>query len=147
MAALIQPPTPGEGQAFWLTPGYHHKGFLPTHDAMMMSFNLRQHMFDDRVQVDMRPFYGQNWVSTNGYGGAEIGFNLSRTGAAQPWGRIAVRYVEGDQDLMDQGHGIDMHAELFFDDHLSLHAGVRENEESQLGNYAMLRWKLAEFGP
>ncbi len=143
---FLQPPSPGARQAFWMTPDYHHKGFLPIDDAMVMKFNFRQHAFSDRVQLDFSPFYGQNLMSLNGYGGAEIGINLNRSGAKEPWGRIAVRYTQGDQDLMDQGHGIDMHAELRFTDRLSLNAGVRENEETQLGNYVLLRWHITDFG-
>lgn len=146
VSSLMTPPSPQATQALWFSPGYHHKGVLPFHDAMVLSLNLRERLWDNRLQFDVKPFYGQNWVSTSGYGGAEIGIGLGHSGSGQPWGRIALRYTDGDSALMDRGRGFDMHAEVQFNEHLSLHAGMHGEEDSQLGNYVLLRWKVADFG-
>jgi hypothetical protein len=150
--AMMQSPGPEQTEAMWLSPDYHHKGFLPFHDAMVMGFGMRHAVMNDRIQVEVKPFYGQSWHSFSGYGGAEISVNLRGFGigsdSGQPWGKIAVRYIEGNPDMLDHGHGTDLHAELRFTPHLALHAGVREDGDSGgLGNYAILRWQLAEFGP
>ncbi len=144
LSSLLRTPSVHESQAFWVTPGYHHKGFLPFHDVMLMSFNLREHFLDDRLQFDLRPFYGQNWLSANGYGGAQLSVNLGKSGAA-PWGSLALRYSDGASNLMDTSRGFDMTAALRFDEHLSLNAGVNGERDTELGNYVMLRWR-AEFG-
>jgi hypothetical protein len=114
---------------------------------MMTGLTFRERALDDRMQFDFHPFYGQNWVSLNGYGGAELGIGLTHGGEAQPWGRIALRYTDGASYLMDRSSGFDMNAELRFDTHLSLISGVRGDGTSDLGNYAIMRWKLMEFGP
>lgn len=147
ISMLMQAPPENAGQAMWLTPGYHHKGFLPFHDAMMTGMDMRQRVFDNRLQFDLKPYYGQNWTSLNGYGGAALGIGLTHPGEAQPWGRVSMGYIEGASELMDNGRGYDMHAELRFDDSWSFHAGVRNENTSDLGNYAIMRWKLMSFGP
>jgi hypothetical protein len=146
LSGLMQPPSSEAGQAMWLSPGYHHMGFLPFHDAMMMGVNLRQHLFDNRVHLDLHPFYGQNWVSLNGYGGAEMGIGLAHGDTGQVWGRIALRYTDGASNLMDNGRGFDMSAQLRLSDHLNLTAGVNSDQNTDLGNYVLLRWKLVQFG-
>ncbi len=143
---LMQAPSAEMAEGFWVMPDYHHKGFLPFNDAMQMNFNLRHSFFDRRLQVEGGPFYAQNWMSLNGYEGAEIALNLRDPVTHESKGRFSIRYTEGDQDLMDHGQGIDLHAEYHFNEQLSLHGGIRENEETQLGNYVMLRWKLTDFG-
>ncbi len=142
MTYLMRPPMPGESEAAWLSPDYHHKGFLPVNDAMIMGANLRHRILDDTLQFDLHPFYGQNWHSSDGYWGTELALNLRSSSGAQPWGKIALRYSNGDQALMDRGRGFDMHSELKFDESLSLNAGIRESENTELGNYVLLRWKL-----
>lgn len=146
VAAMIGAPDPAQREAMWLTPDYHHMGFLPTHDAMVFGIGMRHTMLDDRVQVQIRPFFGQNWHGPENYGGSELSVNLS-TRDGKPWGKIAVRYTEGDPDMLDHGHGTDLHAELRFNDHLALHAGVRQGDDASLGNYVLLRWRLTELSP
>lgn len=146
LSALMQVPNENEAQAFWIAPDYHHKGFLPFHDAMITEMNFRERAFDDRVQFDLRPFYGQNWVSLNGYGGAELGVGLTHKGDTQPWGRIGFCFINGASDLMDNNRGFDMNAELRFNEHLALTAGIHGTENSDLGNYVLLRWKVIGFG-
>jgi hypothetical protein len=145
MAAMMQPPTPQQAEAMWLSPDYHHMGFLPAHDAMVMGVGAR-HTVWGGTQLEVRPFYGQNWHSLEGYGGSEAAINLGGANVGHPWGKIAVRYIEGSSDMLDHGHGTDMHAEVHFNQQLALHAGVRQSDNSELGNYVLLRWQLAELG-
>ncbi|MDX2027905.1 MAG: hypothetical protein SFW62_04660 [Alphaproteobacteria bacterium] len=147
VSSWMQSPSVDEAQAVWLSPEYRHKGFLPLHDSLIAGVNFRHRAWSERVQFDVRPFYGQNWLSTNGHWGVELGIGLRRLEASEPWGRVVVRYNDGDPALMDNGRGIDMHTEIKFDPNLTLHAGVRNNETSDLGNYVLLRWKLTDFGP
>jgi hypothetical protein len=146
LADVMQPPA-NDAQGMWLTPGYHHMGFLPFHDVMMAGMDLRRHMFGGGMHFDFKPYYGQNWTSLNGYGGARFDVALLRAGESQPWGRIGLGYTEGASYLMDRGHGFDLHAVLRFTDNLNLRAGVRDSQSSSdIGNYAIMRWKLLEFG-
>lgn len=153
LSSFLQPvqnafhaPSVDAPEALWITPTYHHKGFLPVNDAMIMGFHMRHSLSDsvlgNTLQYDMHPFYGQNWRSTDNYWGTEVAFNLRTKTSPMPWGKIALRFSSGDTDLMDHGHGFDMHSELNFDKHLSLNAGIRENGNSAAGNYVMLRWKI-----
>lgn len=144
--SALHEPSVDAPQALWITPAYHHKGFLPVNDAMIMGFHVRHSLENDfaghNLQFDVHPFYGQNWRSTDNYWGTEVAFNLRAKDAVQPWGKIALRFTNGDTELMDHGHGFDMHSQLNFDEHLSLNAGIRENGNSAAGNYVMMRWKL-----
>jgi hypothetical protein len=146
IAAMVETPSSTQKEAMWLMPSYHHMGFLPAHDAMVLGFGMRHTMMENRVQVEVRPFFGQNWHGAENYGGSEVAINLNSSDG-HPWGKIAVRYVEGDADMLDHGHGTDLHAELRFNDHLALHAGVRQSDNENLGNYVLLRWRLTEFAP
>ncbi|HEU0117470.1 MAG TPA: hypothetical protein VFR09_02450 [Alphaproteobacteria bacterium] len=141
----LVPAAPETPEAMWLSPGYHHKGFFPLDDALVMGVNYRHRLFEDGLQLDVHPFYGQNWHNTNGYYGSEIGLGLRDQKDGHEWGRIALRYNNGDESLMDETRGFDMHGELNFDQHLSLNAGLRESEDSDYGNYIVLRWKLGGF--
>lgn len=141
---LMGPALTEEEQSLWLSSQYHHKGFLPTHDAVMMGFAMHNHVWRD-VQFDIHPFYGQNWMGATGYWGTEMAMDIGAgsVGAQQkPWGKIALRYSNGDHELMDSNHGFDMHGEVNFTENIGLNAGVRENNSSELGNYIMVRWKL-----
>ena len=121
---LIQPlsslaPSPGleDAEGMWFSPDYHHRGFLPINDAMIMGVNLRQRSFQNLLQFDVHPFMGQNWHSSDNYWGSEFAVSL-HDGNPQPWGKVVLRYNNGDNELMDQNRGFDMHGELNFDDRL-----------------------------
>ena len=146
---IMRPPSDSTDSAIWVTPGYHHKGFIPTHDAMVLGFNTRNRVMNGTVQLDTHPFVGQNWHSSESYWGVESTLALAQPTTkpnGKPWGKISLRYLNGDRALMDHDRGFDMHTELRFDDHISLHAGVREDIGSGVGNYVMLRWQLTELG-
>ena len=149
VANMMHAPDDEVGQANWVTPGYNHKGFLPNHDAMVLAFNSRHRMMNDFLQFDVKPFYGQNWHKSENYYGMETSINIGQRGNddhARPWGKISFRYAAGEDDLIDRGHGIIMRTEINFNEHLSLHAGVRESDAGTSGNYVLMRWKLAELG-
>jgi hypothetical protein len=143
VAALMEAPGPGEDGGIWLTPGYHHvSGMMPFDDALTMGFNYRYGFLGDRVKFNIHPFYGQNWVSPQGFWGTEMTLGLGPD-AEHSWGKISMRYDNGTPDLMgDNERGYEMGGELAFTDKLSLAAGVREDNQTDLGDYALLRWKL-----
>jgi hypothetical protein len=140
--SMLQMPSLTEPEALWLTPDYHHKGFLPFNDAMIMGVSLRRSLLEGHVQMDFHPYYGQNWISTRGYYGQEIALNVSEKMGPIQGGKIAINYIVDDSNLSDHGHGINLHGDLKFSDTVGLQAGVRENDNAQLGNYVMVKWTL-----
>lgn len=143
--SLITSPDESDTEALWLSPGYHHAhGMLPFDDAVTVGFNYRNALTDTGVKLDIHPFYAQSWDSADGYWGVETALGFVSDNGRQ-WGKIAVRFDKGSSSLMDQQHGLDMHADFSFDDHLTLTAGAQQNEDSDLGNYVLLKWKM-EFG-
>ncbi|HUY68158.1 MAG TPA: hypothetical protein VMV79_02530 [Alphaproteobacteria bacterium] len=145
MQSLMHGPDPRAAEAMWLAPGYHHRGFLPFNDAITMGVGYRDAFFGNRLKIDLRPFYGQNWVSPRGFWGTEITLGIGPD-AKRSWGKVVMRYDNGAPGLMGNSErGFTMGTELSFTDHLSLDAGVRGGEETQLGNYAMLRWRVADL--
>ena len=143
-AGLMHAPATDQAQALWLTPGYHHKGFLPLNDAVTLGANLRHSFWDKAVQVNLHPFYGQNWTNSDSYWGSEftLSFGEPKNPTLLGFGKISLRYDNGQSAIMDHGRGFDMHSELSFDEHFSLNGGVRKNEDASLGNYLLLRWVL-----
>lgn len=127
---------------------YHHRnGILPTRDAMLLGSHTRQSFLDNYMRFDFHPYFGQNYFSARHYYGAEAKLDLARptgtTSSAKPWGTVSIGYTNGDDRLMDHGHGIDMHTEVYFNDHLSLNSGVRQSDTSGSGNYVLLQWKIS----
>ena len=147
MFSLIRPPEENDVESFWLTPSYRHMhGMMPFDDAVIFGFNYRNTgLFDDRVRFKIHPYYAQNWHSTESYWGTEVALGFGPS-AGRSWGTIVMRYDNGSSDLMGHGRGFDMHADFAFDEHLSLTAGEQQNEEGDLGNYVLLRWRLVGFG-
>jgi hypothetical protein len=147
VSSLMRYSTPAAENGAWFEPDYHHKGFLPIHDALVMGLGARQNLFDDRVRFEMQPYYGQNWLRPEGYVGSEFSVSLARGTAGDTmqnsYGKIAIGFINGDSQVLDSGHGFDMHGELNLLDNLAFHAGVRENEDTASGSYALLRWKLS----
>jgi hypothetical protein len=144
--SLISPSDENGAEALWFVPGYHHmSGMLPFDDALTFGFKYHTSFLDSRVKFGMHPFVAQSWLGSQDYWGTEMALDIGPA-ASHSWGKIVLRYDNGDSNLMDHGRGIDMHADLLFDRHLSLTAGAQQNEPSDLGNYVMLRWRLAEFG-
>jgi hypothetical protein len=142
----MQEPDAAETEALWFSPGYHHmKGVMPFDDALTMGFNYRSGFLGDRVKLNVHPFYGQNWMSPQGFWGTEVALALGPD-ATRSWGKIVMRYDNGAPNLMGNNErGFEMGAELSFSPQLSLNAGVREDEQTQLGNYILLRWHLTNF--
>jgi hypothetical protein len=141
--SLMQPPDNDLGEALWVSPGYHHlHGMLPFDDALMMGFTYRDTVMNKNARFDVHPFYAQSWHCMEGYWGIETTLALFPS-EEHPWGTIALRYDNGNTDLMDRNHGFDMRADLHFDRRLSLTAGAQQNEASDLGDYVLLRWRMS----
>lgn len=139
------PSSETDGQTLLLPPQYHHKGFLPTHDALMIGVSSHNAAMDNAVQFGIHPFCGQNWMGQTGYWGTEIEMGFGGDPghpADRPWGKIALRYTNGDHMLMDNNRGYDVHSEINLAENVSLNSGIRQNDSSIFGNYVLLRWKL-----
>ena len=141
--SLMHPAEEDDAESAWLTPGYHHEhGMLPFDDAVMFGFNYRNLAFDNHLKFTVHPFYAQSWNSGEGFWGTEFSLGLG-PGDGRSWGTIVLRYNNGDTDIMDNNtHGFNLHADLKFDEGWSFAAGAQSNEEGDLGNYAMIRWKI-----
>jgi hypothetical protein len=143
--SLMHPADETIPEALWLSPGYHHThGMLPFKDAVTFGVNYRNLLLDDRVKMSIHPFYAQSWHGTDDYWGVETALGMG-PGAGKPWGTIVVRYTNGNENLMDQGHGIDMRANLAFSEHVDFTAGAQQSDRGDIGNYALIKWH-AEFG-
>lgn len=153
---LVDQPTAHDLSGAWITPNYHHKGFLPTHDALKLGLTAREHFADHFVRVEAYPFVGENWVRGGGIYGATLAVNFGQTpivpknklqAAASHfrdeggWGRISMGFVGGQSDLTDHGKGFDLHGEVRFTEQLTLHTGVRDNGDNT-ANYILLHWGL-----
>lgn len=150
IASLMHSPDESAAQAIWVSAGYHHKGFLPTHDALIINFNTRHRSIGSNLEFSTKPFIGQNWHSAENYWGIETTLNIGQhakkgTTNDHMHGKIVMRYTNGSSELMNNDRGLDMHAEFDFTNHLSLQAGIRSGSSSDNNNYVMMRWKLAEF--
>jgi hypothetical protein len=141
--ALAEPEESGISIPMQLGANYHHKGFLPTHDAMIMGVGFDQKMLDDKLQFTARPFYGQSWHSLRHYLGGEIALDIAQHPDGLPWGKIAVGYIKGDSSLTDHGTGIDLHGDIDLTNNWKFTSGVRQDSVTGDSNYVMLRWKLS----
>lgn len=121
---------------------FHHKGFLPTHDAAVMGIGLGQNAFDNKLQFTAHPFYGQNWRSLQGYWGGEMAMNIAQREDGMPWGKIVLGYVQGNDALVDNGRGMDLHGDVDLTEGWKFTSGLRQNSVDGNSNYVMLRWKM-----
>lgn len=126
---------------------YHHRrGVLPTHDAAVLGAHMKQHFLDHYMQLDLHPYFGQNWFSQKNYYGADFTIDLiepeNKSKDSRPWGKFVISYTNGDDDLLDHGRGIDMHGELRFDEHTTLNTGMRQSDTSGASDYVLLQWKM-----
>jgi len=124
---------------------YHHKGFLPTHDAMMMGVGAGQNILDNKLQFTARPYIGQSWDSLRHYWGTEVAMTVAQHSDGLPWGKIAVGYVGGDEALTDHGRGMDLHGDVDLTHGFTFTSGMRQNSISGDANYVLVKWKLT-FG-
>jgi hypothetical protein len=151
LADLMHPPLPVENQneSSWLaSPAYHHRrGILPTHDAAVLGAHMKQSLFGNYMQLDLHPYYGQNWFSQKNYYGADFSIDLAEPAnhseTSRPWGKFVIGYTNGDDQLMDHGRGLDMHGELRFNDHLTLNTGMRQSDTTGGSDYVLLQWKMS----
>ncbi|MBV8548224.1 MAG: hypothetical protein JO126_02065 [Alphaproteobacteria bacterium] len=156
LSGLMDQPRDNDLSGTWMTPGYHHRGFLPTHDAIKLGMTGREHFMDDFVRLEARPFVGENWLHGGGIYGATVSMNFGQSpvmpknklqAAMNPvrdtggWGRISMGFVGGESELTDHGKGFDLHGEVRFTENLALHSGVRDNGDAS-ANYVLLRWSM-----
>ena len=139
--SLMRPPSAEETRALWFSSDYRHKGFLPTHDSVLLGINMRASGFADRAQLDVNPFYGQSWMGAGGYWGAEASLTL-RSATGQSWAHVHVRYDNGQRSLMDHGRGYDMNGEVPLAEHLSLTAGIKQTDSDPVSDYVMMRYQI-----
>jgi hypothetical protein len=150
VTALMKDPGEDVTQALWLAPEYHHKGFMPTHDALVMGVKARHEMLDERMKINVHPHIGQNWHSAENFYGADMTIDVRGTrdaldGKRHKLGSISISYNNGDRHLIDKSRGFDMHSEFDFTDHISLTAGISSGSSDSLGNYVLLQYKLSTF--
>ncbi|MGE3624730.1 MAG: hypothetical protein AB7H77_12780 [Bdellovibrionales bacterium] len=141
--SLMSPADEETAESLWLAPDYHHaRGILPFDDALVLGFNYRNTAFDDRLRLTVHPYYAQSWRSMDGFWGTEITLGLGPDAGGRSWGKLVMRYDGGSRDLMGHAGGLDLHADYAFDDHLTFSAGARQDEDSDVGNYVLVRWRM-----
>lgn len=121
---------------------FHHKGFLPTHDAIMIGATFKGSAIDNKLQFAARPFIGQSWHSLRNYWGGEVSMDIAQRPDGLPWGKISMGYVGGEESLTDHGRGIDLHGDVDLTNGFKFTSGLRQNSASGDANYLMLKWKL-----
>jgi hypothetical protein len=117
---------------------FHHKGFLPTHDAFLMGMGIGQNALGNKLQFTLRPFYGQGWDALEGYWGSELAMTIAQRPDGMPWGKISITYT-------DHGRGIDLSGNIDLTNHLTFTSGIKQNDITGDSNYVMLKWKVS-FG-
>ena len=125
-----------------LVSNYHHKGFLPTHDAMMMGASFGQNLVSNKLDLAERPFIGQSWDSLRNYWGAEMTLDVAKKADGLPWGKISLGYIGGNDALVDHGTGVDLHGDIDLTEGWKFTTGVRQDSSTGDSNYMMFRWKI-----
>lgn len=130
--------TPDEktSEALWLSPGYQHNhGLLPFDDALMLGPSYKKKMFDDELKFKLHPFYAQNWHSSDNYWGIETAIEIGQ------FGNIALRFANGNENLMNHTRGVELQTNYNFNKNLSLQAGFDYQDNASV----MLRWRLVDL--
>jgi len=125
-----------------LASNFHHKGFLPTHDAMVLGLGMQHSLFDNKLGLTGRPFYGQSWHSLHSYYGGEVAMDIDKRDDGMPWGKIALGYIQGNDSMIDHGTGVELHGDVDLTRGFKFTSGIRQNSADGNSNYMLLRWKL-----
>ena len=125
-----------------LSTALHHKGFLPTHDVLMLGVGAGHSLVDHKLQISARPFYGQNWRSLQGIWGGQVTVDIAQRPDGLPWGKIVAGYTGGNPTLTDGGRGIDVHGDVDLTEGWKLTSGLRQDSTTGDSNYIMMRWKI-----
>jgi len=144
---LTQPTDSGIAMPMQFASSYHHKGFLPTHDAMMMGVAFNQNIIDKKLQFTARPFYGQSWNSLHHYMGGEVTMKIDQRPDGLPWGALSAGYIGGNDSMIDHGSGVDLHGDVDLTNDWKFTSGVRQNSVDGNSNYVMLRWQISFGNP
>jgi hypothetical protein len=131
-----------QAQSVGFGTNFHHKGFLPTHDTMMMGFNASQSLVPGKLGLSARPYWGQSWDSLRAYYGTEASLDIAQKADGMPWGKIVVGYVGGEDTLTDHGHGMEAHGDVDLTEGWKFTTGIRQNSSDGNSNYMMIKWKL-----
>lgn len=127
---------------FDLNAHYHHKGFLPTHDALVLGGTYTHTMDAGKIRLDLKPYYGQSWHGLSHYWGGEMTLDLAKRADDLPWGRVTLGYVSGKENLTDHGTGMDLHGDLDLTEGWTFTSGVRQDPYASDSSYVLLKWKL-----
>ena len=125
-----------------LESSFHHKGFMPTHDSVVMGTSLHSSILDNNLQFTTHPFYGQSWQSLQHYWGSDVTMDIAERPDGLPYGKITMNYTSGTSSLTDHGRGIDLHGDVNLTHGWNFTSGIRQNDVSGNANYVSLRWKL-----
>lgn len=121
---------------------YHHKGFLPMHDAILVGAAFKQNIVAHKLDLTARPFVGQSWNSLRNYWGAEMTLDVAQKADGLPWGKISLGYVGGNDKLTDHGTGIDLHGDIDLTSGWKFTSGIRQDSADGNSNYMMVKWKM-----
>jgi hypothetical protein len=143
---LTQTQTTSSPKTFGFSTNFHHKGFLPTHDTMMMGVDVNQAVLPNKLNFTARPFWGQSWNSIRAYYGAEASLDIAKKIDDElPSGKIVIGYIGGEDALTDHGSGIEMHGDVDLTEGWKFTSGIRQNSSDGNSNYMMVKYKLEFF--
>ena len=131
-----------EEQSFALSSNFHHKGFLPTHDSLMLGPTFRKNVINDKLQLVTHSYVGQSWHSLRSYWGSEVGLTIAQQADGLPWGQISLGYVGGNDYLTDHGRGLDLHGDVDLTNGFKFTSGLRQDSITGDSNYMMVKWKM-----
>jgi hypothetical protein len=139
--SVVQSPSKDVGEAVWLSPGYQHNhGIMPFDDAVSLGPMYRNKMLDNRLNMDIHPYYAQNWHNTDNYWGLDTTFGVGPS-VGKSWGNITVGFTNGNENLMNHESGFNMKANLNFTNNLSLTSGVDQLDNATV----LLRFHFVDF--
>lgn len=151
---IVSPPPQTSPHALWVAPDYHHEGFFPNHDAIIMGFRSRHTLADTRMHIETHPFVGQNWLRDESLYGVEIALRFMETPRAlkdspssppSAKGHLVIRYSQGDKDLTKDNHGFSVVGDYQFTPNLNLHAQIRQDTSGNRDDRVMLMWTIITF--
>ncbi|MDE2029655.1 MAG: hypothetical protein KGI97_03720 [Alphaproteobacteria bacterium] len=145
--ALAQGQSEEMGWPAHLTASFHHKGFLPMHDAMVLGMGFTHDAVGRKLHFTLRPFWGQSWHSFRHYWGSELALDIAQRPDGLPWGKVTIGYTSGDNSLTDHGSGVELRGNVDLTHNVEFTSGIRHNGITGDSNYVMLSWKMSFDNP